>query len=72
MPVVYLPLSVWNRRWKIEQANVRCTRCGRLQPLTRRDAFEHAPGCQARVLPGQYPGQELAVILEQKRKAGLM
>jgi hypothetical protein len=71
MSVTYLPLQLWNKRWKLDGPWVSCRRCGYVQHVTNPRAFNHALGCPVQSLYGQYPFLELGVILEQKIQDGL-
>lgn len=71
MSVTYLPLEAWNKHWTLDGPRVRCRLCGLSQDLTDARAFQHALGCTARSLHGQYPSRELASLLQQKIQAGL-
>ena len=71
MSVTYLPLEAWNRRWTLNGSRVRCRRCGKGQDLTEASAFYHALGCKDWGRQAQYPGRELATVLQEKIRLGL-
>lgn len=70
MPVAYLPLKAWNKKWGIEGPRLHCKRCGASQDLTDGSAFKHNLGCPFWGIQAQYPCAELHEILKQKIEAG--
>ncbi|OZY34911.1 hypothetical protein CJF35_22125 [Pseudomonas lundensis] len=66
MFVPYLPLQLWNKCWKLDGPWVGCRRCDCVQHFTAPGAFNHALGCPAHRVHGQYPFRDLGMIVEQK------
>lgn len=49
---------------------MRCRRCGKGQDLTEASAFYHALGCKDWGRQAQYPGRELATVLQENIRLG--
>ena len=71
MSVTYMPLVIWNKHWELDGSRVQCRYCLRFQELTDNRSFSYALGCGAWGLQAQYPGRELATIVEHKIRLGL-
>lgn len=71
MDLPFLPLVDWNLRWFLSGDQVICKVCRRQQSLVDSRAFNHGWNCSAESYEPQYPGRELAQVIQQKISAGL-
>lgn len=71
MDIPFLPLVEWHTRWPLIGDQISCKGCGRCQPVTDTLSFGHVFHCPFNSREVNFPGRELAKVLQQKIETGI-